>query len=303
MTVLGPVASDQLGVVLPHEHVFIDLVKVLPNFDFQLIDPDLVTREVARFRAAGGGTLVEVTTDRAMGRDPEGLRRVAAATGLHIVMGCGWYREPWYDRERIRRATANELSECLVHEIERGFEGTGVRPGIIGEIGADQDYVSPAEERVLRAAARAHHRTGLTITLHARASQVGAQQLDILEEERVDPRRVIVGHCDTYPYPEYHVALAKRGAWVQFDTVRGVHEYVVERRLAFVLEMARHRLLHRVLLSQDICALSHLHAFGGTGYDYVLTGFVPRLRQAGLTDEDIHMLLVENPRRALVGEA
>lgn len=302
MTVRGPVPADQLGLTLPHEHLFIDLVGVFAGvFDFQLLDEELAIEEARRFKAAGGGCIVEVTTDRRMGRQPAALRRVAEALDLHIVMGCGWYREPWFEPEFGRRPT-QELVEGLVHEIEHGADGTSIRPGIIGEIGADKDFVSPAEERALRASARAHHRSGLTITLHARASTVGAQQLDILEEEKVDPRRVIVGHCDTYPYPEYHEALARRGAWVQFDTIRGIHPYAAERRLRFVLEAARRGYLDQVLLSHDVCALSHLRAYRGTGYDYIPTEFIPRLREAGLSDEQIHLLTVVNPRRALTGE-
>jgi phosphotriesterase-related protein len=295
--------SDDLGVVLPHEHLQIDLVSVfgtqLLAFDFQLTNVELVTREAKAFIDAGGGCIVDVSTDRRMGRNPASLLEISNALDCHVVMGCGWYRDSWYGEE-IDRMTAGDLAAVLVDEIRTGCEGTGVRPGIIGEIGADGAYLTAKEERVLRAAARAHLETDLSITLHARASKVGLAQLDVLEEENVDLRRVIVGHCDTFPDPDYHEAIARRGAWVEFDTIRGTHEDVYSQRAGFVNEMARRGYLHRLLLSQDICAMSHLSARGGSGYAYLLTGFVPLLQSLGLSKEQTDRLMTRNPQEALV---
>lgn len=311
MTVRGPVAVDQLGFTLPHEHVLIDLVRIFPAnmlaFDFQLIDEEVALDEVGRFvRAAsalapGRPAIVDVTTDGRMGRDPEALRRIATELDLHLVMGCGRYREPWYEPDLGRLSTA-ALADLLVHEIEHGVGDSGIRPGIIGELGADRDFVSPAEERVLRAGARAHRRTGLPITLHARASRVGLQQLDILEDEGVDLRRVIVGHSDTVPNPDFHEELVRRGAWVEFDTIRGRVPLAVERRIAWILEMRRRSHLDRLLLSHDVCAQSHLRASGNTGYDYLAVEFQERLAAAGITDDERRLLSIDNPRRALAGD-
>jgi phosphotriesterase-related protein len=313
MTVRGPVPATDLGFTLPHEHVLIDLVRIFPAnmlaFDVQLIDEEVALDEVGRFVRAGAATglapgrpaLVDVTTDARMGRDPAALKRIAEALDLHLVMGCGRYREPWYEPDLGQVSTA-ELADRLTAEIEHGVGESGIRPGIIGELGADRDFVSPAEERVLRAGARAHLRTGLAITLHARASRVGMQQLDILQDEGVDLRRVIVGHSDTVPNPDFHEELARRGAWVEFDTIRGRIALAVERRLAWILELRRRGLLGRLLLSHDVCAQSHLRAFGNTGYDYLPNEFLGRLREAGFADDELRQLFVENPRAALTGE-
>jgi phosphotriesterase-related protein len=307
MTVRGAVPADELGFTLPHEHVLIDLVRAFPTqllaFDFQLLDEELQIEEVRAFAEAamtwgGRPTVVDVTTDRRMGRNPQGLRRIAEALDVNIVMGCGRYREPWFEPEFARTSTA-ALAEQLIHEIEHGADDTGIRPGIIGELGADHEIVTPAEERVLRAAGRAHAKTGLAITLHARYGRVGLDQLAILGEEGVAPGRVIVGHSDTHPDPEYQEAIAKRGAWVQFDTIRGRFPVVVERRVRYLLEARRHGYLDRLLLSHDVCAGAHLRAFGGTGYDFLPTAFAERLRQEGFSDEQLHQLFVLNPRRAL----
>ena len=213
-------------------------------------------------------------------------------------MGSGRYREPWFEPE-LGRVTTRELADRFVAEIENGVGDTGIRPGIIGELGADRDFLSPAEERVLRAGARAHLRTGLAITLHARFGQVGHRQLDVLEEEGMPLGRVIVGHSDTDPDLDYHESLARRGAWVEFDTVRGRFPFAVERRIGYVLEARRRGFLDRLLLSHDVCAQSHLVVYGGTGYEFLPARFAGMLRDAGLADEELQLLFVENPRRAL----
>jgi predicted metal-dependent phosphotriesterase family hydrolase len=301
MTVRGPIGADRLGLTLPHEHLFIDLFRVTRVRDGLLNDETLAIQEAARFKAAGGETLVEVT-NHGLKRNAAGLRRVAEATGLHVVMGSGWYREPYYDHDYIARRTTADLAGDIIAEIEKGEPDTGIRPGIIGEIGADWGWVSPAEERVHRAAARAHRRTGLAITLHALESPVGLQQLDLLEEEGADLRRVVVGHADTWPDPDYHETIARRGAYVQFDTIRGLQPYEVEKQLRLIGEMRRRGHLRQLLLSHDNCFRSHLVGYGGHGYAYIPTCFVPLLREAGLGEEEIALLLRENPRRVLTGE-
>lgn len=300
MTVLGPVEPDQLGMTLPHEHLLLDLFRVTRNRDQRLNDEPLMIEEVLRFKEAGGRTIVELT-NHGLGRDPAGLRRIAEATGLNIVMGSGWYREPYYDHQYIAQRSTRDLAADFVRESEAGEPESGLRPGIIGEIGADLSYVSPAEERVFRAAARAQLKTGLALTTHALESPVGLQQLDILEEEGADLRRVVVGHCATWPFPDYHEAIARRGAYVQFDTLRGLRRYEVEQQLRLCLEFIRRGGLEQLLLSHDCCFQSHLAAYDGNGFAYIPTRFVPLLREAGLSDEQVQTLLVENPRRMLAG--
>ena len=137
--------------------------------------------------AVGGTCLVDVTLD-AIGRDPARLRRLAEASGLHLVMGCGWYRQAYYPAEaRIGQRTVDDLADELVGEFRDGVRGTGVRPGIIGEIGTDKPWLTGEEERVHRAAARAARRTGMAVTTHAVMSDVGLAQLRVFEEEGLDP--------------------------------------------------------------------------------------------------------------------
>lgn len=296
---LGPVTADRLGVTLPHEHVFIDLMREYRG-DGLLHDEALAALELGAFKDAGGSTIVEVTS-AGLGRHPLALLRAAQATGLNIVMGSGHYREPYLDRDRLDAMSVDDLAWEIVSDLENGVGDSGVRAGIIGEIGCDR-YISALEERSFRAAARAHLRTGATITTHAARWPVGLAQLDLLAHEGVDPRRVIIGHCDMVPEPAYHLAIAKRGAFVQFDTIQGDHEYDTQLRIEYVKALVAAGFEDRVLLSQDVCLRSNLAAMGGSGYSYVITGFRGRLLEAGVSRELTTRFFVENPRHALTGE-
>jgi phosphotriesterase-related protein len=308
MTVTGPVPADALGPTLMHEHVFLDLTRDVAGRNSLLNDPELAYRELMRYREAGGVTVVDQTTGGLRGHDHDllpvkhalAVRDIARRTGLRIVLGAGWYREPYYER-RLWRMRTDEIAEELVRDVTTGIDGTDVRAGLLGEIGAHFTWISPVEERVFRAVARAHRRTGVTIATHALNSPVGLDQLDVLEEEGVDLRRVVVGHCQSWPDHAYHAAIARRGAFVSFDRLGVTNAYEHERMVGLVLDMVRAGLGPHLLFSQDVCWRSDYVAYGGRGYAYVLTGLRDELLALGVSDEQFREITVENPRRALAG--
>ncbi len=296
-TVLGEIEPSVLGRTLMHEHIFCDMYRVTGRLNELLNDEALSVNELAALRKAGGTALVEVTTPD-LGRDPEALCRVAEKTELHIIMGTGWYRQPFYPPE-IDRLSTNELADMIIAELTDGVEGTGIPAGIIGEIGVHSDYATAQEERVLRAAARAQKATGAPLTTHASMYPVGLLQLEVLKDEGADLSRVIIGHCDTYLDQSYHLAILEAGAYVQFDTVGRNHMNPDSRRARAFVELVRLGWRDKLLLSSDRCHRSDLCAFGGVGYDYVFTGFFDLLRAMGIDDETLDTITIENPRRAL----
>lgn len=321
ITVLGEIDAADLGATMPHEHIFFDGTAERQALS---LDYALMVDEVRHFKAAGGQTLVDVTprdlrgcgvqdpagaVRRAAGRNSrslaaspaEALRDLSQDTGVTIIAGTGYYRDPYLDRDWFDRHSADEIAEILVRDITEGIDGTGVRAGIIGEIAAHKWYISAAEERSFRAAARAHKETGLTITTGATPWPVGLQQLDVLESEGVDPRRIVIGNCDKINLPEYHDEILRRGAWVQFDTIRGGKQAEIDARLSYITRLVDAGFLDRILLSQDIFKAEHLKSNGGTGFDYLLTDFGDLLRDRGLGKEELECLLVDNPRRMLTG--
>jgi predicted metal-dependent phosphotriesterase family hydrolase len=304
-TVLGPIEPASIGFTLPHEHTQIALWHVPDRWDYWQLtrDEPAIVEELAAFRGAGGSGLVDLTV-AGVGRDPDWLAGIARASGLHIVMGCGWYRGAYYPAEaRIDRRSVDDLADELVREATDGVAATGIRPGIIGEIGTDKPWVSALEERVHRAGARAAKRTGLAITTHGVLSPVGLNQLRIFEEEGVDPARVVIGHADSYPVLAHHLAILERGASIEFDFL-GMSFTAVERHgeprvVELLCELLGRGYAERILLSQDVCNDAQLQRYGGNGYAYLTTTFLPRLRAAGVSDAEIETMTVANPRRIL----
>ena len=299
MTVTGPVSADELGVVLPHEHLFTNTMREYRGNGL-LHDVDLAVHELKDYAAHGGQTLVELTPVEG-GRDPEHLAEVSQASGVHVVMGCGHYREPYLDLDHFERTSVDGLAETMIREVEQGVGPTGIRPGIIGEIGSNDEGISPAEEKSFRAAARTHLATGLSISTHAAWFPVGLAQLDVLEEEGVAPQRVVIGHCDGVPGPDYQLTLARRGCFVELDGFGTDTDFDSERALDLLMVLRENGHLAQVLVSHDVFLRTHLRARGGPGYSWIARELVPRLHGRGLSEAEVQQLLVENPRAALTG--
>ncbi len=304
MTVSGPIPPEKLGFTLPHEHTAISLWHIANRWDYWELTPedDLIIAELSDFRRRGGGTLVDLTLP-GVGRDPDRLRRLASATGLNIVMGAGWYREAYYPAEMsVDRRGVDDLAAEIIGEFEDGVAGSGIRPGIIGEIGTDKPWVSAREERVHRAAARASKATGMAITTHGVQSAVGLDQLRIFTEEGVDPSRVVIGHADSHHDLDFYLEVLDAGANLQFDFLghRFATEEALEPRLVeTIVELLERGYGPQILLSQDVCHNRQLKANGGFGYVYLQQHFLPTLRTAAVGEGEIQQMTFENPARIL----
>ena len=305
MTVLGPVDPSELRFTLPHEHTQITLWHIQSRWDYWELtrDEELILEELRLFREAGGTALADLTLP-GNGRDPLWLRRIAELSGLHIVMGGGWYRTAYYPPEAmIDRRAVDSLADELVAEATEGVGDTGIRTGILGEVGTDKPWLTPAEERVFRAVARASRRTGLAVSTHAVLSDVGAAELTVLEEEGIDPGRVVIGHADSYPVLDHYLSLIARGASIEFDFL-GMSSQPQEKHgegrvIDLLLELLHRGHVDRVLLSQDVCHNAQLRRYEGNGYTYLQTTFLPRLRERGVSQAEIDRLTIDNPRRIL----
>lgn len=304
-TVSGRVPPESLGFTLPHEHTRCVLWHIPNRWDYWELtgEDELILPELALFRDAGGTCLVDVTL-REIGRDPARLCRLAEASGLAIVMGCGWYRQSYYPVEaRIDRRSVEDLADELVREFEEGADGTDVRPGIIGEIGTDKPWLSAQEERVFRAVARASRATGMAVMTHAVMSDVGLAQLAVMDDAGVDPARVVIGHADSYPDLRYYLALIERGASIECDflgmSFTPQEKHGEPRLVRLLLELLARGHADRVFLSHDVCHNSQLTCYEGKGYAYLAGHFLPRLRDEGVSEAEICQMTVLNPRRLL----
>jgi predicted metal-dependent phosphotriesterase family hydrolase len=309
MTVTGPVPANELGFTLIHEHIFLDLRNDVWLSDRMLNDPDLAHQELMRYKDAGGVTLVDQTPGGLRGntnrilptKHPLAIREIAERTGLNIVLGCGWYREPYYE-PYLWRATTNQIADEIIADVTEGIEGTDVKAGLIGEIGAHANHISPVEERVLRAAARAQKATGVSLSTHQSEGNVALTQLDILEEEGVDLQRVICSHSGGQPDHEYHIAIAERGAYVSFEGLGSRNPVDAEREMRSMLQLIEAGHIDRMLLSHDVCVKPMYACYGGSGYGFIPQTWLGLMKERGVTDEQINRLMIDNPRRALTGE-
>ena len=302
ITVRGVIDPSQMGITQTHEHLQLDAMDHYGGYGFVIDDEALVIDELLPFSKAGGQTICDVTVDE-IGRNPGALARISAASGVHVVMGAGWYREFGYPPE-VEQNTSNQLADILVRDIEVGVGDTGIRAGFIGEIGTGRHHVKPAEERVFRAAALAQARTGVVISTHTtRWGTLALEQIAMLREFGADLSRVIIGHLGDRRGVHHLLPIAEQGVYVEVDNI-GYLDYQPESvRADNVAALVREGFADQILLSEDICMLEHLKTHGGKGYGYLLEIFVPMLRERGVDQADIDRMLITNPARAFSREA
>lgn len=296
ISVLGIIRPEEMGITQTHEHLFLDAMDHYSGYEFVIDDEDLLVNEVREFTSRGGRTICDVTLDE-IGRNPKGLASLSQRTGMNILMGCGWYREFGYPKI-VAEMTSRELADVLVKEIEVGVGDTGIRAGFIGEIGTGRHFIKPAEERVFRASALAQSRTGVAITTHTtRWGTLALEQISMLEEFGADLSRVIIGHLGDRIGVKHLLPIAEKGVYLEVDNI-GYLDYQPEWvRADNVAALVKEGFEDRVLLSEDICMLNHLKYSGGKGFGYLLETFVPLLKERGITDKQIHKMLVVNPAR------
>ena len=256
-----------------------------PGSILQLADETLLLAELEEFKASGGTCLVD-QTPRGCGRDPAGVKRLAEKSGLFIVMGCGWYTEPFYpSADDLARRSVDSLADQLLAEIQ---EGPGrhrrqARPDR-RDRGRPRAGYSPLEERVHRAAARAQVRTACRSRRTRSLAKWAGANWTFSPKKGVDLSRVCIGHCDSRPYLDYCLAIVERGAYVAFDNLGAADGRLEERIVGLIMELADrgYRLRSCYPTSRSNSELSY---FGGRGFTYLTEVFVPRLRAAGASED------------------
>jgi phosphotriesterase-related protein len=269
-------------------------------------EEDAAIEEVRDYRAAGGRSVIDLTVE---GLDPKPLelQRIARTSGVQVVAGTGIYRAEAHPAW-LHAASVEEVTTRFMRSIEVGIGETSVRAGLLGELGTSSP-IKEDEVKVLRAGARAHLKTGVSINVHpAIWYREGPRILDILQAEGVDLRRVALSHMDELIDYDYHCSLAVRGAWLSFDTFGSEYHFGDKReptdqeRIGALLRLLEAGWAGQILLAQDVCTKLQLQRYGGNGYSHVLRRIVPSLRAAGVSQATIDEMLVDNPRRYLTGE-
>lgn len=336
-TVLGDIAPADLGIVLPHEHVFMDVraiwatsgasdekvtaanrAEVAKNptaFTDCLVldDVELACEELLDFKNNGGGGIADVTPE-GIGRKPAELAAVSRATGLHVIAGCGPYVQRAH-HPRLKTISVDGLAEELVRDITEGLDDTGVRAGVIGEIGTS-DPIGPDEKKALAAAAIAQQETGCAITVHVHmGARIGHEILSVIENAGGDLSRVVLGHLDVHLSRDFdpdsaidhHVELAERGCFIEYDlcgleefvrlpTGQAYHHATDEARADAVARLVEAGYVAHLLLSHDVGKKIQLKRYGGPGYSHTLLAFRQKLIDRGLPKGVIRQIYEINPQ-------
>ncbi|MDA1189218.1 MAG: hypothetical protein O2854_06020 [Chloroflexi bacterium] len=338
-TVLGPISPNDLGITLTHEHLLLDLGcyfkmpeeaserewvhapltmdrlgKIAPRWSYnldtqQLLDEKLAIEEVLRFKYEGGSSLVEATS-MGIARDPLAWARISRATGLNVIMGSSHYVPVSYPADMDRRSE-DEITKYIIRDVTVGVGDTGIRSGIIGEIGNFWPS-DKTQDRVLRASARAQKETGAPILIHPGFGMESPPHiLNVLSEAGVDLSNVIMGHLDIFTDKKWFKDLADSGCYMEFDnwgfedTTAGT---VAAQSITVPSDVQRMEMYEylidqgfgeKLVVAQDVCFKMQYAKYGGKSYDHILGNLVPRMRKRGWTDKHLNDILIENPKRVL----
>jgi phosphotriesterase-related protein len=337
-TVLGLVQPEALGHTQMHEHLLIDLqlylprlLESVPDAKRHLVDEEIdlgnvgwILRHVANednlrlsdtadaieelrlYREAGGGTVVDVTS-HGIGRDPAGLEEISEASGVHVVMGSGYYIAASHPAD-VHEASVSQLGERITHDVVDGPDGSGVKPGMIGEIGMGWPP-HPDEDKVLKAAAAAQTATGVSLTIHpGHDPQAPIAAIETVRAARGDPERTIVGHLDRTLFTvESMLELAATGCYLEFDFFgletsryyKGVNVPNDAGRIDYLIALVEAGFARQLLISMDVYSKTRLAKYGGDGYAHILDNVIPLMRAKGMSDDEIRTIVVKNPMRAL----
>jgi phosphotriesterase-related protein len=304
-TMSGPISTADLGFTLMHEHIFSRSEGVEYNFPFvwdQQAELDKAVEMLTALKTKGVSTILDATA-LGLGRDVPLLLPVVEEAGIQVIAATGIYTYnelPYYFQGR----SVDRMADVFVHDITQGIQGTDVKAGVL-KCATDEPGVTPGVEKVLRAVARAHLRTGVTITTHTHAAtKRGLEQQDIFKSEGVDLRRVIIGHSGDSEDLDYLTKLVDNGSYIGMDRFGLEVILSTEKRVAVIAKLCQMGYAERMVLSHDAMVYFDWYepevakAFGPNwNYFHIVDNVIPALLEAGVSQEQIDVMTRENPRR------
>lgn len=300
MTVKGPIRASEMGSTLIHEHVLVDFIGADKITNQRWDKPEVIKKVLPYLKEVkdlGVRTLIECTPAY-LGRDPLLLKALSDSSGLHILTNTGYYgaRNNLFLPAHAFTESAAQLAERWIREWEDGIAGTGIRPGFI-KIGVESDSLSALHQKLVRAAAITHLKTGLTIASHTGPALPALKEIKLLKSEGVSPNAFIWVHAQAEEDYSNHVLAAKKGAWISLDGFSDDH---LEKYINMINNLKKNNLLKRVLLSHDAGWYSPGEENGGKfgAYTSIFTTLIPALKQAHYTEKEIEQLFVKNPMEA-----
>ena len=309
-SVLGEMDTADLGFTLSHEHVLVSsagIQQIYPEFIDRAATIQRGIADLTAARAEGLRSIIDVTTID-LGRDIRLLEEVSRGSGVHIVCATG----TWRDIPRVFwTATPDDIAPLYIREIQEGIEDTNIKAGVI-KVANDMGGVTPEGEIILRAAARAQKATGVPISTHTWAPErVGEQQVAVFQDEGIDLNRVYIGHSNDTDDIGYLTGLLEQGVWIGLDRYPGRPEVLDwEARTQTAYKLIQAGWAHRIMLGHDwsvALLIAHREAraqrdiANPDGYLFITRRVLPRLAQLGASQDDIHKIMIDNPRRFFEG--
>lgn len=310
-SITGKIDSSELGRTLIHEHLRTSNEEprmAFPHLYDEEEEFQLAVEQVNNVKKFGIKTICDPTV-MGLARDIRFMERVVNETGMQIIAATGIFTFH-YLPTRFIGEDEDFIADCFVRDIEVGIQNTSIKAGFL-KCATDYQGITPDVEKVLRATARAHLRTGLPIMTHSYpATGTGLQQLDIFEEEGVNPENVLIGHCGDTDNVDYILKIIDRGAYVGLDRYGITTALSTDARNEVTITLIERGYVDRIFLSQDYCCTTDrlrpeskkkalLPKWSMT---YLFEEVIPELLQRGVTENDIHTMLVENPRRWFEGK-
>ncbi len=333
-TVCGKIEKKDLGVALSHEHIFIDLRKVTvdPNKNekpyywdklclenrwriytdpYDLVDNihyeelDIAVKELKHFKKFGGNSIIDCTLDE-IDRNPERLKQASMLSGVNVVMGCGHYIDVAIP-DKVRKMSASEIAKEIITDLTVGVDGTGIKAGVIGEIGTSAT-ITDTEFRVLEGAGIASLETGNSIHVHTSLyEENGTVVLERLNKLGVSAEKVCIDHIDVDLREDYIFKLLDKGAYIEFDNfgkeffipkrengvLKGRFAYDYERAL-MIKKIVDRGYINKVLICNDICLKSQFVSYGGNGFAHALMTVKDMLIDVGLTEKQYESIVIDN---------
>jgi phosphotriesterase-related protein len=298
-TVQGLLDPELMGLTYSHEHLLWS-----PPEPYSAQDPDLVMDdvntaidEVLSFSRAGGQTIVEMTTPE-LKRSPKELLAISKATNVNIIAATGYNKGKFCEKVIFDKDIDTLINDMLI-DLQVGMDGTSICAGLI-KASSSQDVMSAGEEKVFRAAARAHKQTGAPISTHTEGGTLALAQIALLINSGVKPDRILIGHLDRKLEPEYLLNIAQTGVYLGFDQIAKEKYYPDKERIEMLKILINAGFQNQILLSGDMARRSSWPAYGfgkGPGLSFILWRFIPCLIEAGVPAEVARCLLVDNPAR------
>ncbi len=291
-TVTGKIKKEDVGFTLGHEHLILNLSHIRNEDDSILNDVKLMVDELELAVECGLKTVVDVS-NMGMGRDIVKLRKISELTKINVIGSTGFYQQSYYPKN-IKKLSEEDIKDIFIKEIQVGIDESNIKAGVLAEIGSSYDKITDDEYKVFIGAAKAQQKTGVGIMTHCEQGTMALEQCDLLLSNGVPTDKIVIGHMDLVQNINYLMEVLNKEVTIAFDTIGKIGYVPDERRAEYISILLNKGYEDKIILSLDITRKSYLKKFGGHGYDYMFTTFIPLLKSKNVTNKQIKKILSDN---------